>query len=442
LSSSNNQAQLAPSWKQEVNRRLAAHRSRNGPSIVAPAQTDAQRANSPGAAAAARVAARFAKAPSYSEMLAEEARAAVRAAEAATHAAQKAQAAAESVLIGIEAGMQSASVNEPLWEPEPIHAAPPVEFEERAAESVQWTMPSSHEPMDRPVESASLESSPVAIFSSRLVQPQAALAVEQAVPIQAVEENWQEMDAPSMDDDDFEFDGRYPAESAPAFHANLIEFPRELVATRKARPRLAEGPLAPPVGQLSIFEVDPGSISTEPAAALAGVEAAPAWQQSVWSGVELDAQPEEETETEALAAEEASNRELAPLSLHSMAVLVDGALIVAAFLAVAMTVAAGFDNLPSMRATEVAAAALLLGVGVIYHALFFWLAGATPGMRYAGISLCTFDDQMPTREQLRSRIGAMLLSLLPVGLGVLWAIFDEEHLSWHDRISHTYLRRG
>jgi hypothetical protein len=63
-------------------------------------------------------------------------------------------------------------------------------------------------------------------------------------------------------------------------------------------------------------------------------------------------------------------------------------------------------------------------------------------MRYAGISLCTFDDQMPTREQLRSRIGAMLLSLLPVGLGVLWAIFDEEHLSWHDRISHTYLRRG
>jgi hypothetical protein len=26
-------------------------------------------------------------------------------------------------------------------------------------------------------------------------------------------------------------------------HANLIEFPRELVAARKARPRLAEGPL-------------------------------------------------------------------------------------------------------------------------------------------------------------------------------------------------------
>jgi len=25
---------------------------------------------------------------------------------------------------------------------------------------------------------------------------------------------------------------------------------------------------------------------------------------------------------------------------------------------------------------------------------------------------------------------------------VAWALFDDEHLSWHDRISGTYLRRG
>jgi len=24
---------------------------------------------------------------------------------------------------------------------------------------------------------------------------------------------------------------------------------------------------------------------------------------------------------------------------------------------------------------------------------------------------------------------------------VAWAIFDEEHLSWHDRLSRTYLRK-
>ena len=52
--------------------------------------------------------------------------------------------------------------------------------------------------------------------------------------------------------------------------ANLIEFPRELVATRKARPRLAEGPLReelPPEPQLRIFEVEPEQISTEPVSA-------------------------------------------------------------------------------------------------------------------------------------------------------------------------------
>jgi hypothetical protein len=49
---------------------------------------------------------------------------------------------------------------------------------------------------------------------------------------------------------------------------------------------------------------------------------------------------------------------------------------------------------------------------------------------------------MPTREQRCARLVAMVLSVLPVGLGVAWAIFDEEHLSWHDRLSQTYLRRG
>jgi hypothetical protein len=62
-------------------------------------------------------------------------------------------------------------------------------------------------------------------------------------------------------------------------------------------------------------------------------------------------------------------------------------------------------------------------------------------MRYARISLCTFDDQNPTRGQLHGRLVAMILSLLPLGLGLAWAIFDEDHLSWHDRLSKTYQRK-
>jgi uncharacterized RDD family membrane protein YckC len=37
-------------------------------------------------------------------------------------------------------------------------------------------------------------------------------------------------------------------------------------------------------------------------------------------------------------------------------------------------------------------------------------------------------------------VGALLLSALPLGLGLLWAVFDEDRLGWHDRISGTYQR--
>jgi len=34
-----------------------------------------------------------------------------------------------------------------------------------------------------------------------------------------------------------------------------------------------------------------------------------------------------------------------------------------------------------------------------------------------------------------------LLSLIPMGLGVVWAIFDENRFCWHDHLSGTYLRK-
>jgi hypothetical protein len=62
-------------------------------------------------------------------------------------------------------------------------------------------------------------------------------------------------------------------------------------------------------------------------------------------------------------------------------------------------------------------------------------------MKYARVSLCTFNNQSPTRAQQLGRFGALLLSVLPVGLGLAWALFDENHLCWHDRLSQTYLRK-
>ena len=87
-------------------------------------------------------------------------------------------------------------------------------------------------------------------------------------------------------------------------------------------------------------------------------------------------------------------------------------------------------------ATAVAPLAFLL----VYQYLFLTYSNGTPGMRYAPIALCTFDDENPTRESMRARIGAILLSALPLGLGFLWSLFDEDRLGWHDRITRTYQR--
>lgn len=418
-----------------------------------PGQTAAGNTASRAAQAAARVAARYAKAPSYSEMLAEEARSAVRAAEAASRAALEAQAVAESVLATLEAAS-----DEQLWETESPHRGAsnqglelaweaPTESPAPVASQALEQFQQQHREVD------SLENQPYGIRwnedlplrSTELAETRASRGPSK---LEAPEEDWLEPGAFVRSHEVADVVSVQVVEPAPPTHANLIEFPRELVATRKMRPRRAEGrqALGPPVGQLSIFEVDPASISTEPEPPAAVSEAvSPAWPSAwpgpEWSGIELDAEPLVEPMADAAAATSASELHLAPFALRAMAAVVDGALILGASLVVAAMVAGHVKALPSVKALEVESALLLAAVGMLYQALFFALAKGTPGMKYARISLCTFDDEMPTRAQMRSRLWALLVSVLPVGLGLAWAIFDEDHLSWHDRLSRTYQRR-
>ncbi len=469
LSASASQVDLTPTWKQEVNQRLAAHMSRRG---GATAELDApgvvkRGASSLAAEAAARVAARYAKAPSYSEMLAGEARAAVRAAEAASRAALEAQAAAEFVLAGLEAG----SVTEQPWEPGAFHGG----GSERALEQV-WEasvepakvaglLPgvASGQASGRASDRASSEAMERQSYGIRW---EADLPVRDAAPealrathgahrtsvFETSVEDWWESSAMARDAHrSLEGDeGIEVVEPAQPLHANLIEFPRELVATRKVRPRLAEGPYAAAgdaVGQLSIFEVDPGSISTEPAAAEivtvpAAAWASPGWSSPDWLSIKLDEPYVEAIELEDDPAPAAVALQPASMGLRLMATVVDCSLMTGAFLAAALVVMDKAKDLPAIKEIELGSVVALLAIGVVYQVFFFTLGAATPGMKWAHISLCTLGNRKPTRGQRCGRLGAFLLSLLPVGLGVAWAIFDEEHLSWHDRLSGTYLRKS
>jgi uncharacterized RDD family membrane protein YckC len=74
-----------------------------------------------------------------------------------------------------------------------------------------------------------------------------------------------------------------------------------------------------------------------------------------------------------------------------------------------------------------------------YFALFTLFGGATPGMMLRGLRLATFDGGDPAMRQLAWRTFGYLVSAGTMMLGFLWALWDEDHLCWHDRISHTHL---
>ena len=280
-----------------------------------------------------------------------------------------------------------------------------------------------------------------------------------------------------------------PAGPPVPLPANLIEFPRQLIASRKARPRYAEGPLrdeaaaAPGDGQLRIFEVDPAQISTSPAAD-SDTAATPQWT-AIW----LDTPPEAaemaddvdharalDSYADALGsgAEDSiadprgravPQLYVATMGRRAMAAAINGAIVLVGLLAFAATFVAisdrsipwrtgaslhvilgqmakwlaGQTGLP-LNLIAVTGAVAVAFLVLLYQVLFFWFSEATPGMRCARIALCTFDDENPTRRAIRRRGLAMLLSACPLGLGFLWAALDEDRLTWHDRISRMYQR--
>ncbi len=74
-----------------------------------------------------------------------------------------------------------------------------------------------------------------------------------------------------------------------------------------------------------------------------------------------------------------------------------------------------------------------------YFTLFTVLGRGTPGMLIRGLEVVSFDGGAPTRGQLVWRSFGYLISAATVFLGFFWALWDEDRLTWQDRISQTYL---
>jgi uncharacterized RDD family membrane protein YckC len=104
--------------------------------------------------------------------------------------------------------------------------------------------------------------------------------------------------------------------------------------------------------------------------------------------------------------------------------------------AVASLVAAVFGQHPSLTATVILAIlGLIVGGGTF--AAFWALAGQTPGMRFLAIRLTHHGARRVTFGCAVRRVLAVIVSLIPFGLGYLAVLRDPRRRAWADRMTGT-----
>jgi uncharacterized RDD family membrane protein YckC len=74
-----------------------------------------------------------------------------------------------------------------------------------------------------------------------------------------------------------------------------------------------------------------------------------------------------------------------------------------------------------------------------YFALFTIFGGTTPGMMMRSLEVVSFSGEPPTPRQMLLRSAGYILSAGTFFLGFFWAMWDEDELTWHDRLSRTHL---
>jgi uncharacterized RDD family membrane protein YckC len=485
-----------PDWKRQLAERVDAYRSKHPDAATQPSSTTNTHADSRASKIARSVASRYAAAPTYRELLLAAAEAEKAAAEAQAVLAERAE---RDARIELDAQIAQEKI-----------AQDQIAASQRNAELAASGSPDNS-------QAAAIRTQPGTPVMPQFAARNSEMHAHQSAP--EPEPSLEDLWASAL------------VEPRAWLPSKLIEFPRELVSSRRARPHLPETPdretgsaaLPPEPAQLRIFEVQsdqgpdqttevaaskPGSnfapassesapqnapndtsqISTQNAAqaaarksdsAIAGKvshtlvnrseagnsarTSVPSYRRSVlaarpepvsnasttrsfksleWAAISLDKEPATRSrQSETSVADSVPFLvDPAPIDRRLMAFAVDFAAVTAGFLGFLVVFVASTPHLPTGFTAVALAGAVYAALWLLYQVLFFSFSGATAGMLYARIALCTFDDRNPTRPALRRRLAAWWLSCLPLGIGFLWCFVDEDNLSWHDRMTRMYQR--
>lgn len=129
---------------------------------------------------------------------------------------------------------------------------------------------------------------------------------------------------------------------------------------------------------------------------------------------------------------------VAPPTLRMEAALLDGLLMACGcVVAMALYLYQGGTLLPGKHDLPFLLAALAT-VPFVYKLIWTAAGRDTIGMQAAGLRLVDFDGNPPSKERRYQRVFAGIISLLAAGIGLVWALVDEDSLTWHDHMSNTF----
>ena len=236
---------------------------------------------------------------------------------------------------------------------------------------------------------------------------------------------------------EFDFQSERQTAAEPDPDSRLIEFPQPDAAFDA----ILEKPEVPPTADTAM-----DSLSLHHPAAIGALDDAP-FDSGDYEletdltpprpvEIVLDSQPlAEETEESA----QISRLPLAPLSRRFLGGLVDALVLVvaAALFALIFWRAGGHLSPQPFNVVVFAFIAVVFIMG--YFGAFTALTATTPGLLWMGIEVRGQTGGLPTPQQAFWRAFGYLVSISALMLGFVWALVDSEGLTWHDRMSDTYL---
>lgn len=124
---------------------------------------------------------------------------------------------------------------------------------------------------------------------------------------------------------------------------------------------------------------------------------------------------------------------------RAVAAAIDASMVLIAFGVFLLAVHFGGVAFAADQATMVVFGAALGIIALFYHLIWILALSESPGRRWMELRLTNFDGFPPDPMQRVVRFAGTCLSLASLSAGLLWALVDEESLTWHDHMSKTFL---